>query len=325
MKKDWGRVWFELRDEKGQSDIATMMYKDAGDTAFTPVHFPHRETDGLGRIQKILRQNGLYVKVASRPLTAPADWKNLFLTVKGILKHPTAKKNPWKFFVSRKSDAPEKVAYRTLSDEQNEKLKQKAQALNVSPAFYLLSVLTDLVRTEMFVNPEETSYWLFPVDLRGAFPEAPLDSLSISFLPIVMSGSALKQIQENYQNLRHSLKKQDYWAYHALYNIGRWIGRKGMQSIVNKTHEKSFWLGSFSDLGSWNQPEIMNSELKDRTWVIAPPGSPSYPVGFTTIEWCDKRTLTLKIHPAITNQDSLTVAEGLIGRLIQEIDNPTII
>ncbi|HRO66887.1 MAG TPA: hypothetical protein PL182_04925, partial [Pseudobdellovibrionaceae bacterium] len=119
-------------------------------------------------------------------------------------------------------------------------------------------------RDRLYKNPDDEAYWLFPVDLRGAFPEAGLNELTLSFVPLHFVGRALPALRSNYQKLRGQLKSGEYWAYYALYHIGDWIGLKGMRFLVDRTHEKSFWMGSFSDLGSWSQPELCQSPLKDR-------------------------------------------------------------
>lgn len=315
MKKNWAPVWFELREEKGQSDLVTFMYQDGADAVPVRGHFPHRESDGLGRILATLKRDGIHLELKPRPLTPPPRWMNFFLLLKGLVKHPVTKQNPWKFFESKPSEHPDRVATITLSDEENRSLSRLATQAQVSPSFYLVSVMTDLIRRRLYTDPLDEAYWLFPVDLRGAFPQSELNDMILSFVPLHFEGAASAALASNYQKLRAQLKSGEYWAYHALSNIGDWIGRRGMKFIVDKTHEKSFWMGSFSDLGRWDQAELCGSPLRDRIWRLAPPGSPSYPVGFTNIEWCGKRTLSLRIQPSIAEEDSL----GLAKRLLEEL------
>jgi hypothetical protein len=319
MKKDWGSLWFELREEKGQSDLTTVMYRDSLNGPLIPEHFRHRESDGFGKMQSVLRKSGFEVRPSSKKLTPPAAWKFLPLLIKGILKHPVCKHNPWREYRSKPSEAPDRVSNLQLTDEESSKLVTKAKALHVSVAYYLMSVLTEKIRLALYRNPNDEAVWLFPVDLRGAFPDAALETLTLSFVPIHIRGPALADLPRGYGELRAKLKAGEYWAYHALYNIGRLIGRRGMKYLVDRTHEKSFWMGSFSDLGSWNQPELCNSPIKDRIWYLAPPGSPSYPIGFSHIEWCGRRTLNLRIHPSVTSEDTVLLAARLLEELRAEI------
>ncbi|MBX3041338.1 MAG: hypothetical protein KF789_11585 [Bdellovibrionaceae bacterium] len=319
MKKNWGPVWFELRAQKGQSDLCTFMYSETPGGKMVHAHFPHREADGLGRLLTTLEKDGLPLKIEHKKLTPPPRWMNLPLLVKGLLKHPVAKKNPWKSFVSKPSEPPDRAATITLTSQEDDALKSRARAEGVSPSFLMLSIATDLIRDRLYKNAEDEAYWLFPVDLRGAFPEAALNELTLSFVPLHFTNRAMTALQSNYQKLRQQLKSGEYWAYYALYHIGDWIGRGGMKFLVDRTHEKSFWMGSFSDLGSWTQPELCESAFKDRVWSLSPPGSPSYPFGLTNIEWCGKRSITMRIHPSITDEDTVTLASELLEKLRKTI------
>lgn len=321
MKKNWGPVWFELREAKGQSDLATIMYQDPGGPVVDE-NFPHREGDGLGRMLGILKKNGLEIKLQPKKLTPPPRWQNLYWLIRGLLEHPLAKKDPWVFWKSKPSEPPDQVSTITLTDEENSALKEKAARRQVSPSFYMLAVMTDLIRAKLYKDPKDEALWLFPVDLRGAFPKAALHELTLSFVPIKFEGRAQDSLSRDYQTLRKQLKGGQYWAFFALYNIGDYIGRRGMKALVDRTHEKSFWMGSFSDLGTWNQPEICESRFKDRVWQLSPPGSPSYPFGFTNIEWCGKRSLTMRIHPSVTEGKTTELAAWFLAELREHLRRP---
>ena len=91
----------------------------------------------------------------------------------------------------------------------------------------------------------------------------------------------------------------------------RWLAKKGTG--------KSLWMGSFSDLGVWNQPQLVSSNLKNRFWCIAPPGSLTYPIGITTIEWCGHRSLTIKIHPAICSDHNKILSDSILEEFKNKI------
>ena len=314
MKKNWGPVWFELRAEKGQSDLVTFMYTDRPGSSPIKGHFHHREADGLGRILTTLHREGYPIQRTSKKLQPPPAWKNLYHLIKGLITHPRASSNPWISFQSMPAEPPDRIATLTLSEEENSHLQRRAEKESVSPSFLIVSEMSDLIRKEFFKNPDQEALWLFPVDLRGAFPQSSLEDLILSFVPLSIHGHADAHVQDDYQKLRRQLKDGTYWPFFALSNIGDWIGRRGMKFLVDRTHEKSFWMGSFSDLGPWNQPEICESPINQRIWQLAPPGSPSYPIGLTTIEWCGRRTISMRIHPSICRVDTVEKATTILNQ-----------
>ncbi|MBX3034388.1 MAG: hypothetical protein KF865_10730 [Bdellovibrionaceae bacterium] len=319
MKKNWGALWFELRAGLGQSDMATVMYRDGENAPLVIENFRHREADGLGKIQAIMLKSGVRLRVVSKKLKPPPAFLHFYYLLGGLLKHPVASVNPWKHFQPELKPDPSQLSSWTLSDEQEKHLRILAKNRSVSPSFLLIHRLSGLLREKLYRDPSREALWLFPVDLRGAFPEAPLEDLVVSFIPLHLREGTLDSLRPQYDRMREQLKSGQYWHFHALYQIGRWIGRRGMMFLIRRSHNKSFWMGSFSDLGEWNQEEIRQSPARDRVWQIAPPGSASYPVGFTTIVWNGRRTLTLKIHPAITTRNPEELAKEIMTGLREDL------
>lgn len=310
---DWAAKWFEVRAEMGQSDIATMMYQDQGQP-LQKVHFHHREADGFGKIQSLIKKEGLEVKAPIRPLKKPSSLLHPALLLKGLALHPRLPHNPWKYFsLEATSGLPDEVSYLFLTQEENQKLKAKAQSKKLNLGFFILSEIDQLIKRRLYKNPQENGSWLCPVDLRGAFPEASASQNFVSFVVTRLEGvDNPEAVQNSFENYKKDLKSGIYWAYWELSQIGRWIGINGMRWLAKQATNKSFWMGSFSDLGVWNQEALLESNIKDRYWVIAPPGSQAYPIGITTIEWCGHRSITMKIHPAICNKKSTQVSEELL-------------
>jgi hypothetical protein len=312
MRIDWGAKWFELRSEMGESDLTTVFYRD-GDQSWQSAHFHHRESDGFGRLQKVLREQGFPLQLPAKKLEAPSSWKSLPLLFKGILKHPVLKLNPWKIYLVEKKTSPEQARAIFLNESENLLLKRKAKVLKVTPSFLILSMLTEVLRQRLYTRSTDAACWLFPVNLRGAYPDVPNDWNCISFVPIYFSGMiGAEELKRSYQEMRQALKRQDFWAFWELYSIGKWIGVTGMRKLIRRSRHRSFWMGSFTDMGTWNDEALVASKFKDRQWILAPPGSPSYPVGISTIEWCQKRSITLKIHPCLSSTETTLLTEEIL-------------
>ncbi len=317
---DWAAKWFEIRAEMGQSDMATMMYQDK-DKVFKKVHFPHREADGFGKILSVLQQEGIKIKAPIRPLKKPSSLLHFYLLLKGLLIHPRLPNNPWKNFSSEaQSGGPDEVSYWFLTSSENEKLKSLAKSNHLNLSFFIVSEIDQIIKRRLYKNPQDPGVWLSPVDLRGAFPNAKAGQNFVSFIPTVLVGiNNSEAVKNSYEKYKSDLKAGVYWAFWELAHIGKWIGLGGMRWLIKQGANRSFWMGSFSDLGVWNQEALLSSSAKDRYWVLAPPGSQAYPVGITTIEWCGNRSITIKVHPAICNQKSVIASEEIITEFKEKI------
>lgn len=318
---DWAAKWFEVRAELGQSDLATMMYQDE-DQSLIRAHFHHREADGFGKISSLLQNENIQLAPPTRKLKKPSRWLSLYLLFKGIMLHPTPKVNPWRQFdPSKASGAPDEVAFWFLTEKENQQLKKNSEVKHLNLSFYILSEIDFVLKRSLFSNPHLESTWLCPVDVRGGFENPKLGHNYVSFVPVMLPGlNSVERIQNSFEKYRLDLKSGLYWAFWELAQIGKWIGVSGMRLLARmNTTNKLFWMGSYSDLGVWNQPELQSSLASTRSWVIAPPGSPAYPVGVTTLEWCGKRSITIKIHPAICSTDSKKTAEKILSDLKKKV------
>ncbi len=318
---DWASKWFEIRSDMGQSDLATMMFQDRG-KPLTKVHFHHREADGFGKIQSLIKSEGLEITPPIRALKPPPNYLNFYLLIKSLIIHPRLPHNPWKYYSSDKpASLPDDVSYWILSTNENQKLKDLAKQKKLNLGFFIISEFDRIIKKQLYRNPEDKSTWLSPVDLRGAFPETKTSQNIVSFIVTDFKGNDDLDIQKSFENYKKDLKAGLYWAYWQLANIGQWIGIKGMKWLAQAGKNRSFWMGSFSDLGIWNQKNLINSNLKNRAWIMAPPGSASYPIGITTIEWCETRTITIKVHPSICKEHNLLVSDKILSEFKKQISN----
>jgi len=312
----WPSKWFEVRSEMGQSDLATMMYQDLSGRVVKH-HFHHREADGFGKIQSLIKNEGLEISAPIRKLTQPPRYCNLYLLIKGLITHPRLPNNPWRYFRPELgSGSPDQVSSWFLSDEENQFIKNLARDKKLNLSFFLLSELDEVIKMHLYKNPQDSGTWLTPVDVRGAYPNAAINDNYVSFIATKIQTN---QIPKAFERYKKDLRSGAYWPFWELAQIGQYVGLRGMKWLAKQGTGKSFWMGSFSDLGIWNQKELQNSSMKNRYWSIAPPGSLAYPIGVTTIEWCGHRSLTIKIHPAICNGSNKDLSDRIINELKEKI------
>ena len=86
-------------------------------------------------------------------------------------------------------------------------------------------------------------------------------------------------------------------------NIGRLIGVGGMRFFSIRTERKSQWMGTFSNVGSWppvgSAPGILDPDI---VYIVAPPGTPNFPISVGLITWNGRLSITLKVHPSISDK-----------------------
>lgn len=315
MGMAWEKLWFVIRERMGYSDIVALRYQDPNGPLVNE-DFAHRDGDAFGKISSILRRDNIKATLPSRKMDAPPRWKNFFLLIKGLLTHPRLQANPWhrwNFIASGSS--PDTVASVVWSEARSQAFNERAKSLGVSPGFLLLSEITVWVEKNLFKPGYPKASWMCPVNMRGAFPQATMDDMCVSFVPAIFTLPLTSQsVQKDYQTYRAALKSGFYWGIWELGQVGKWIGLAGMEFLAKKNERKCHWTGTFTDLTKWDQPELKAANVQGRRWIIAPPGSPTHPIGIATIEWCGKRNITVKIHPSVTPEDPMTVAKRLLDQ-----------
>jgi hypothetical protein len=84
-------------------------------------------------------------------------------------------------------------------------------------------------------------------------------------------------------------------------HVGKFVGLRGMRHFSKSSEAKSFWLGSFTNVGIWECAEADPGEA----WLVAPPGSRNYPIGVGIVTWNGRMSVVLKIHASVCPDRSL--------------------
>ncbi len=157
----------------------------------------------------VLKAVGFNITAPTRPLQKPSSFLNLYLLLKGLLLHPRLPHNPWKFFfLERASGDPDSVGHLFFNPQENDRLKQKAKNEGLNLGFYILTRLDSIIKKELYKNPQDESTWLCPVDVRGAYPQAPLLHNFVSFVVTKLQGTSDPQsVRKSYSQYRADLKQ----------------------------------------------------------------------------------------------------------------------
>jgi len=304
-RRDYVAMWFEARKKFGISDAMNVARLDLENHTEEWQTFSHSKMDGLGGMALLMRSAGYPSQ--RLPKSSEKSKPNFLSFLSLLFKQPkpiAEKKIRWKnnYAVDRSTDG--KIAYDFLTEEETQTVKKLAKASRTTFNHYILWALNRTVAMHL-LDGKQNYYWLYPVNLRG-----PLDfntdifNYSSSINLCVDNEISPKHLQER---VKQQLKAKAYWVNWYLANIGRLIGRIGVQWIYQYISKRQFYAGSFSFIGHWPLPDDKNPpKNKNEMWVTCGIGTKNYPVSTGILMWYDRLSLGIKLHPSICNDDALT-------------------
>lgn len=305
---DWVGLWFRIQAERGHSDEVPFFRLNLSRGEFTDLSFPHRERDGVAAMERALAEIGERPGRVSRPVPRPPWWRVPVLLWRGLSGSGPKTRPSWRMLNEEARAKPATFAFLVLNPVASRALSSRARGEKISVSAFLLERITAVVE-EALCEGRVGGVWLLPVDMRGAFPAEERPGNCVSYVAAVSDGAAA----EIDRALKTALARFDHWANWWIYQVGRVVGYRGMQRISRRAAARSFWIGSFTDLGDCtpvNGPGIW----ADCVWAIAAPGTPNNPVGCASIEWAGRRTISLRVHSAVSAEPE-RVARDALGKL----------
>lgn len=288
----WIGKWYEISAAKGNSDTVPFYFVDS-QNKISNYSFPHREKDAVSRISELLNR-----PPAEKIIPAPSCLEKIYYGLKGILR--PSKPQPFKWLQFNRDEVKTDTMINWLKFDQTalQELDLYCKQQKISMNSLLLPMLTKIIQAELCedLNHSEGS-WLFPVNMRGWTGKGQPMGNWASFITLnVGSQTTSKSLHEQ---TKAQLLKGEHWSNWYSYHIGLLVGHKGMKYFFKRASEKSFWLGSFSDLGVY-EGEINSEFEKTGSFVFCPPGSINFPISSGSCVWNGQKSLSLKIHPAIS-------------------------
>lgn len=324
MKPDWVGLWFQIQDERGHSDLVPYYLLDLQGNKIGDFSYHHREMDGAAVMPRIMQSLDLSDgKFVSKPLTHPSVLKRLPLFLKGVLGQGRRPNPNWKELDTTIQEKPKTLSCLLLSERANKTLQSQAKQHKVSANSYLLERLSFALGKHLFQGANIQGSWMFPVNMRGAFPNKGLEGNVVSYVPVNISAQTLDK--DIHQQIKTGLQENVHWSNWWVYNIGKWIGLSMMRKLSFKASQKTFWIGSFSDMGDWTPSEKYpkRESYKDCVWMVGLPGSPNNPVGSASYTWFGRRSMSLRIHPSVCRENNkemtLKVLTELQDRLSKDL------
>lgn len=301
--RDHVGIWFEQRRKLGISDtiIFGRYWPDTG--TVTTQTFQHSTMDGVSCLAWALRE------ITGQPCSdLPVSRENAPPSpqqLKQIKRQQGSytKSLQWRYWNRDSKEQNATACTLFLDRQQTIRAEQYAKEAGVSLNTLLLWSLNKAVASRL-LTPGQEYTWFYPVNLRGAVHHGTDYSNYSSGFYLPVSDNIT--LQDLHQRIRERLKAGEYWLSWHQAKISRWLPGFLIRYIYQLISKKQFYAGSFSTLGNWpteNTPADSKQDclLPDERWFICAPGTANYPVSNAVLIWQGQLTLTLKLHPSITD------------------------
>lgn len=323
MKHDWAGEWYTIARERGVNDSACLGLAHCGSQTVQWLDFSHIHHDGVGGFCMTLKELGATnVKWPERRRASKAQAKSKWQIFKtGLLSlkpaHPPWKAKQVQFL---KPDV-HKFDWIIFTEKETEFLYQYTKTNNISLHALFLYWLQETALNELMNHPLKGS-WLFPVNMRGMveperYKQNPMGNFS-SGIPIAIDGELTAQQYQ--RKISKGMADRLHFSTWAMLQVGKYIGKSGMRYFSKRSQNKSFWIGSFTNMGRWPiEGTEIPSYLKDTqsAWICSPPGTANYPLSVGVITWYNRLSISLKIHPSILKNQEDDLSSKVIQRIYQ--------
>lgn len=299
---DWGGRWFSVAKHRGESDLAGLGRGILEDHLGGPVsyredfNFSHAEMDGISAMNLQLAKLGQLTPYFPelKDKLPPTGIQKWLAIAKALKKQMSASVKWFQFEHSHGSTSPIDVV--GFTEEESLHILQTLRSRGLTLDGVLLSLL-DLKVRKLLADPRQPAKWLFPINMRGASAIPNIICNQVSFITLLSVPQwRPRSVQEQ---IKQSLDQKEHWGNWSLYSVGKYIGPKGMHFLSRRSAQKNFWLGTFSNLGSWQTDPHYQPLHPSEIWFASPPGSANYPIGFIHCLFNHKLSLSLKVHSAV--------------------------
>lgn len=308
-------MWYRAARKRGVNDIASIARISLMDEKIEWYDFSHAEMDGIGAFHKYFPKLNIPIeKSSSRALGRPSWWRFPQLFYHGLTQLKTSPIDWIERNQTLKANDLHDFSWLVLTERETQLFNERLASLPFGQNGYLLSLCNNILLKKL-VNLEKKSIlgnWLFPVNMRGGLSGQ--NTIGNRSSGIVIPSRVGTDALEFHRLIKEKLTLEEHWSIWWLHQTSRFLGQRGVDFISRKTGNKTFYLGTFSNMGSW--PNVTDQQYQDDdAWICTPPGTPNFPISIGILTWCGRLSLTLKIHPSICRNQKLP------SLLIKEIKN----
>ena len=319
VSQDPVKPWFETLETMGEFIGIRYGRVDPQSDEVQWVYRPHKEFDGIGGFADILRERG--IDLAPLPKIthpSPPSWLPLIKSVPNYLK--PRKVLTWGAIKRGEPvteiGPPPAVGWHVFSEEDTFKIRQASRAQGVTVNSFLMKHLDRAIRPALS-DPSEAIPWMVPVNLRGKIAQARDSANHSSYVAIKIN--SYDSARDVHNSIHRRLRKGEHWANWKSYELTRSLPEDRKRALIDSFRAMSQWsIGSFSNLGVWDQECAVREEYCSAPWLFAPPVLRCQLLGAGCVTWQNRLSLTIQAHPDLSTSEDL--AAFWIYRWFSEIN-----
>lgn len=300
MKTDWIGYWYVASKKRGQNDLMTFINTDAETGKNFVTHIPHSITDGKGAFCNILKSFDVSkIVTGNKSQVTRPPLLHVFRILLKALKNMQTNQPDWIVFDrSNKKNKNSSIQYLHFSEKETEDIFSSLSEKNISLNTWLLTNFKNEI-LNMMISGDKLGKILIPVDMRQGL-QAEMHQKNCS------SGVYVElDRNDDYTSVRSKLKDcltdQIHWGNWWLANIGRLVGKRGVDYLSKRSAERSHYLGTYSNMGVWEyETQEKLKKLPTNIWSFSAPGSANYPLFLGVIVVNGELTVSLKFNKYVT-------------------------
>jgi len=297
MKRDaLGRI-FKIEKVLGRSDLFTINFH-YGERSDVIKSFHHEQKDGLGALRNTLWELHQYRLVLPLFQVKSGGFLRYMSGLFAMLGDFSPSIIKWKKFEKNWVSHPGARSFRVLNQESTLRLiaRLKERQMPFNP--WLLFLINQIIADSLADRNESKFRWLFPVNVRSNQEEQTLESNFTSSVGLTIhKGDGIEAFKDHYLN---SLIASRVKASHLLAKLVASLPERWLLKLAIARGQKNMWVGTFSNLGRWNFPEIGSESSFPSAISLAPPaGTPCFPIGIGVITWRNQLSFCLRLHPSL--------------------------
>lgn len=318
---DWsGQKYLLLKDRGHDVNIYFNRISKDKNNAITNTWYSrcHSISDGVGAFSDL--QSTLSGERWQQPhnqkIPRPNLLKQLWQLLKYLWSHRPIEYR-WRFNKQQNTSLNQDyVATINFSQKSTEELLAWAKLNKISLNSLLLWSLDKSTRSLLLVD-NNVRAWLIPVNMRGGLTLVnPSFNYTASLNLRLQNKGSSKGIEEltvrDFDNKIKNLYSQgQQWGSWLYSNFSKYIPLTWSNRFIK--NYKSCWLGVFSNLGTWSNPQ--ETPLDESVqWGVVSPATPFNPVASVALTWNNQLTLSLRIHPSKLKEENIAQELNLIAQ-----------
>lgn len=211
---------------------------------------------------------------------------------------------------------PQAVAWHVFNEGVTTQIRRVCRKSGVTVNSFLLRHLSKAVRPDL-ADHSSVIPWMVPVNLRGKIARDRDTANYSSYIGVEVR--SFETVQDVHRNIYNALGRGDHWANWYAYQLGKFMTPAIRRFLIVQELAMPRWfLGGFSNLGSWDTEKRFTQAGCNGAWLFSPPVLRCQLLGAGCVTFQNQLSLTLQVHPDLSTNP--LVAKGWVLNWVKEIE-----